>query len=132
MNKLRDECASKGLRINVDMTNTLTFTKSKEKVKVKIKVGETEVKQVESFVYLGSTSTDQGNSEKEIVKPIGLAKKTFGNMDKLLKNLSMSIKFRVRILKCFVWSKLLYGYVAWTIRKDLRRKLDAVGMWFVR
>ena len=103
MNKLKDECASKGLRINVDMTNTLTVTKSKEKVKVKIKVGETEVKQVESFVYLGSTSTDQGNSEKEIVKRIGLAKKTFGNMDKLLKNLSMSIKVRVRILKCFVW-----------------------------
>ena len=91
MNKLKDECASKGLRINVDMTNTLTVTKSKEKVKVKIKVGETEVKQVESFVYLGSTSTDQGNSEKDIVKRIGLAKKTFGDMDKLLKNLSMSI-----------------------------------------
>ena len=37
MNKLKDECESKGLRINLDMTNTLTVTKSKEKVKVKIK-----------------------------------------------------------------------------------------------
>ena len=53
-------------------------------------------------------------------------------MDKILKNLSMSIKVRVRILKCFVWLKLLYEYEAWTIRKDLRRKLDAVEMWFVR
>ena len=130
MSKLMDECESKGLRINVDKTNTLTVTKSKEKVK--IKVGETEVKQVESFVYLGSTITDQGNSEKEIVKRIGLAKKAFGNMDNMLKNLSMSIKVRIRILKCFVWSKLLYGCEAWTIRKDFRRKLDAVEMWFVR
>ena len=44
MNKLKDECESKGLRINVDMTNTLTIAKSKEKVKVKIKVGKTESK----------------------------------------------------------------------------------------
>ena len=99
MNKLKDKCESKGLRINVDMTNTLTATKSKEKVKMKIKVGDKGVKQVKSFVYLGSTITDQGNSEKKIVKRIGLAKKAFGNMDKMLKNLSMSIKVRVRILK---------------------------------
>ena len=124
MNKLKDECESKGLRINVDKTNTLTVTMSKEKVEVKIEMGETEVKQVESFVYLGSTITNQGNSEREIVKRIGLAKKAFGNMDKMLKNLSMSIKFRVRILKCYVCSKLLDGCEAWTIRKDLRRKLD--------
>ena len=77
---------------------------------------------------MGSTITDQGNSEKEIVKRIGLAKKTFGNMDKMLKNLSMSIKVRVRIVKCFVWPKLLYGCEAWTNREDLRRKLDAVEM----
>ena len=85
-------------------------------MKVKIKVGDTGVKQVESFVYLGSTIADQGNSEKEIVKRIGIAKKAFGNMEKTLKNLSMSIKVRVRILKCFVWSKLLYGCETWTIR----------------
>ena len=95
-------------------------------------MGDTEVKQVENFVYLGSTITDQGNSEKEIVKRVGLAKRAFGNMDKMSKNLSMSIKVGVRILKCFVWSKLLYVCEAWTIRKDLRRKLDAVEMWFVR
>ena len=58
MNELKDECESKGLRINVDMTNTLTVTKSKDKVKVKIKWERTEVKQVESFFYLGSTITD--------------------------------------------------------------------------
>ena len=75
---------------------------------------------------MGSTITDQGSSEKEIVKWIGLGKKAFGNKYKMLKNLSMCIKVRVRILKWFVWSKLLYGCEAWTIRKDLTRKLDVV------
>ena len=42
------------------------------------------------------------------------------------------MKVRVRILKCFVWSKLLYGLQAWKIKKDLRRKSDAAEMWFIR
>ena len=132
MNKLKDECESKGLRIHVDKTSTLTGTKSKENVKVDIKVEDTGVKNVESFVYFESIFTGKGNSKKEIVKRIGLAKKAFGSMYKMLKNFSMSIQVRVKILKCFVWSKLLYGCEAWTIRKYLRRKLDAVEMWFVR
>ena len=69
-------------------------------MKVKIKVGDTEVKQVESFVYLGSIVTDQGSSEKEILKRIGLAEKAFSDMDKISKNLSMNVKAGVRILKC--------------------------------
>ena len=79
-------------------------------------------------MYLGSTITDQGSNEKETVKRIGLRKKAFSDMDKLFKNLSMIMMARVRILKCFVWLKLLYGYEAWTIRKDLRRKLYAAEM----
>ena len=101
-------------------------------MKVKIKVGNTEVKQVESFVCLGSIINGQVSSEKEIVKRVGLAKKAFSEMDKMLENLSTSMKARVRIFKCFVWSKLVYGCEAWTIRKDLRRTLDAAEMWFIR
>ena len=84
MSKLKVKCESKGLRVNVDKTNTLTVTKSKEKVKAKINLGDNGVKQVESFLYLGRTINDQGSSEKEIVKRIGLAKKAFGDMDKIL------------------------------------------------
>ena len=80
---------------------------------------------------MGSIINDQGSSE-EIVKRIGLAKKAFSDMDKMLKSLSMSMKARVRKLKCFVWSKLVLGCEAWTIRKDWRRKLDAAEVWFTK
>ena len=80
---------------------------------------------------MGSIINDQRSSE-EIVKRIGLAKKAFSDMDKMLESLSINLKARVRKLKCFVWSELLYGCEAWTIRKDLRRKLDAAEMWFIR
>ena len=129
MNKLKDECESKELRLTANKTNILTVIKSKEQMKIKVR--DTEVQQVESFVCVGRTITDQGSSE-EIVKWTGLAKKAFSDMKKLMRNLSISTKVGVRILKCFVWSKLLYGCKAWTIRKYLRRKLGAAEMWFIK
>ena len=102
MSKLKDECENEGLRISVDKTNT----KGKEKVKVMIKVGDTEVKQVKSFVLLGSTITNQINSEG-IVERTGFAKKTFSDMDEFFNNLSMNVKVRVRIMKRSVWVKVV-------------------------
>ena len=83
---------------------------------ITIRVGEKEVKQVKSVVYLGSIIHGEGNSEKETIKRIGMVKTAFGSMAQILKNLSM--KGRIRILHCFVWSKSLYGCETWTIKKD--------------
>ena len=44
----------------------------------------------------------------------------------------MSIGTRVRILRCYVWSTLTYGCGAWTISRDLERRLEAAELWFYR
>ena len=93
----------------MDNTYTMTATKSKQNVIVTIRVGDKEVKQVNSAVYLVSAIHGEGLSEKEIVKRIGIAKKPFGSMVQILKNLGMSMKVRIRILKYFVSSRFLYG-----------------------
>ena len=47
-----------------------------------------------------STIDDTGNSKQDIVQRNGVAKNAFGSMAQ--KKLSMSMKARIRILKCFV------------------------------
>ena len=42
------------------------------------------------------------------------------------------MKVRIRILRYFVWSKFLYGCQTWKIKKDLRNKIDAAEIWFLR
>ena len=44
----------------------------------------------------------------------------------------MGIKTRVRLMKCYVWSGLLYGCETWTISKGMRKRLEAAEMWFYR
>ena len=36
---------------------------------------------------------------------------------------------RLRVLKCYVWSTLLYGSETWTLSSDVMRQLEATEMW---
>ena len=61
-----------------------------------------------------------------------MAKTRFQEMRKVLTNMDVNMKLRLRLLKCFIWSVLLYGCEAWTLDMKLRRRLEAVEMWFLR
>ena len=39
---------------------------------------------------------------------------------------------KMKVLKCYVWSTLLYGCECWTITKDSENKIEATEMWFLR
>ena len=88
--------------------------------------------QVESFRYLGSLVSEDGRCDKEIRARIGMAKSNFGKMRKLLSNMSLNKKLRLRLLECYVWSGLLYGCETWNISKEMSRRLEATEMWFLR
>ena len=53
-------------------------------------------------------------------------------MNNILTNIGTNIKTRIRVLKCFVWSALLYGCESWTISKKVRKRIEAAEMWFWR
>ena len=38
----------------------------------------------------------------------------------------------MQLLKCYVWSTLLYGCESWTISKRMGSQLEATEMWFLR
>ena len=129
---LDEACRRKGLRINFAKTEVMGITKRRGRVDVEVDLQERRVKQVETFKYLGCTVGERANSEKEIIKRIAIAKAAFAKLKSVLCNLSMGIGTRVRILRCYVWSTLTYGCEAWTIRKDLEKRLEAAEMYFYR
>ena len=42
------------------------------------------------------------------------------------------MQLRMRVLKCYVWSALLYGCESWNISSVMRKILEAAEIWFVR
>ena len=129
---LDDACKRKGLRINFGKTEVMGITKRRGRVDVEVDLHERRVKQVSTFKYLGYTIGERANSEMEIIKRIAMAKAAFAKLKPVLKSFSISIETRVRILRCYVWSTMTYGCEAWTIRKDLEKRLETAEMWFYR
>ena len=117
MEGLSIACNRRGLKINLDKTEVMGITKRKEQLRVHINIDGKGIKQVNKFQYLGSLVTEDGMCDQEIKKRIGLAKTAFGNMKKLETNTIIGLQIRIRLMKCFIWSTLLYGRETWTLKK---------------
>ncbi|GFN95511.1 endonuclease-reverse transcriptase [Plakobranchus ocellatus] len=61
-----------------------------------------------------------------------MAKDTFQKMKPILANRNISMTTKIRVIKTYVGSVLLYGSGCWTMNKEIEKKLEAVEMWFIR
>ena len=129
---LNESCRRRGLRININKTEVMGVTKISERLRVRVNVQGRTINQVENFKYLGSIISENTNCEKEIKTRIGVAKTAFGKMKKMLTNITMNMDLRLRLLRCYVWSTLLYGCETWTVKKTMEKRLKATEMWFLR
>ena len=82
-----------------------------------------EIKQVDSFTYLGSIITSDGRSETDIKCRIGMEKTACTGMRNVLCSKKLNIKTRKRVLKCYVWSVLTYGCEWSAISKNMAKEL---------
>ena len=110
----------------------MVFSKAKVNPACSVSVHGNVLGQVQSFVYLGSLFTSDARSDKEIRRRIGIVKSTFTSMNIILTARNISIAVRLRVLKCYIWSTLLYGCETWTILGDMIKKLEALETWFYR
>jgi hypothetical protein len=129
---IKEESNKYGLNINKKKTQTMVITKKTEIPKVYIKIDGKTLDQVHSFIYLGQLFTEDGRSEQEIKRRIGIAKTTFSKMSKLLTNHNISYQLRLRLTKCYIWSVLMYACETWTLTSSLEERLEAAEMWMYR
>jgi hypothetical protein len=71
------------------------------------------------YKYLGATVTDDGRDDKEIRIRIAMARKAFNNMERVLRDRSMTMKLRLKILGAYVWSVIRYASETWIISKEV-------------
>ena len=102
VNKLNEGCGQYGLKINIGKTEVMGLTKRREELPVNIILGTGALKQVSTFKYLGSLICDDGKCDTDIRARIGMAKTAFGQIRKIMVNLSIKIETRIRALKAYV------------------------------
>ena len=111
-----------GIKMNVKKTKTMIINRKNKfqqsRYGYKIKTGKEQ-----SFIYLGHLISEDDNCEKMIKRRIEIVRGVFNNMRKTLMSREISLKTRTRLIKCYVWSTLLYGMEAWTINKTMEKRL---------
>ena len=136
LTKLSKVSEEKGLSINLSKTKILVASKKDDPPRCNITLNRnkttSKIKQVNEFEYLGSLITSDGRSEKEIKRRIGIAKTSFNNMKSILTNRKLHVATRKRLIKTYIWSKMLYGCESWTISNSMKKRLEAAEMWMYR
>ena len=121
-----------GLSLNVKKTECMVVSKKSPNPKCTLISKGEQIKQVTKFKYLGYLITSDGRCTTEIRKRIAMAKDTFQRMKPVLTNRNIRLATKIRVLKTYVWSVLLYGCECWTINTEIEKKLEAAEMWFIR
>ena len=109
----------------------MVISKKKEAPTCNLKVKDKIIKQVSAFNYLGSTVTEDSRCVSEVKRRITLAKSAFSKLENILRNRTLGMETRLRVLHCYIHPVLLYGSEAWTITSHLRKRLESCEMWFL-
>ena len=78
--------------------------------------GET-VEMVTDFIFLDSKITVDGDCSHKIERHLVLGRKTFTDLDSILKSRDTTLPTKIHIVKAMVFLVVMYGCESWTIKK---------------
>lgn len=88
---------------------------------------EVKIQLTEKYRYLGKTLMADWKSEIEVKRRIAMSKEAF-NKRKNLFSSSMDLENRKLLVKCYVWSILLYRCETWALEKSKKYRMKAFKM----
>ncbi len=121
-----------GFSINSEKTKVMLVSKTSTDQNVKILSNHKPLEQVKSFTLLGHVITENGSCDAEIRRRIGIARATFNSLRNILGNRKIAMTCRLRFLRCYVWSTLLYCCETWTMSRVHMDTIQAFEMWCLR
>jgi len=83
------------------------------------------LEQVDTFPYLGSLITDDGECTAEFRTRLNRGQAIGASLQKIWKS-HIPISTKIRLIKALVWSVATYGCESWTRRKNEETRLGAL------
>ena len=72
---------------------------------------------VSDFIFLGSKTTADGDSNHEMKRRLLLGRKVMTNLDSIFKSRDISLPTKVHLVKAMVFPVVMYGCESWTVKK---------------
>nr|KAG5714221.1 hypothetical protein BaRGS_018438 [Batillaria attramentaria] len=113
--------AGTGLRINRKKTELMKINTT---ANTPVTVGGEPIREVESFVYLGSVVDGQGGTDQDVTARIGKARAAMVMLKNVWASKVFSIRTKLCIFNSNVKSVLLYGCETWRTTKTMQQKIQ--------
>ena len=120
--RLETTSAGTGLRINRKKTELMKINTT---ASTPVTVGGEPIREVESFVYLGSLIDHKGGSDRDVTARIGKARQAFIMLKNIWASGGISIKTKLRIFNSSVKTILLYGCETWRTTQTMQQKIQS-------
>ena len=93
----------------------------------------TQLKNVDTFKYLGSTISSDGTLDKEIAARIQKASQALGKLrNKVLQHKDIRLSTKLKVYNAVVLSSMLYGCETWTLYRRHIKRLEQFHMRSLR
>ena len=86
-------------------------------------------KQCQTFIFLGSKITADGDCSHEIKRRLLLGVKVMTILDSILKSRDIALANKVHLVKAMVFPVVMYGCESWTVKKAECRRIDVFELW---
>ena len=131
LDQVNEESERLGLKINIGKTKFMVISKN-DIPNTRISINGEDIEQVTQFKYLGCMINQKWDPDQEIRCRIEQARTTFLRLRTFISNKNLNLNLRYRMIKCYVWSVLLYGVETWTLKATSINKIEAFEMWTLR
>lgn len=132
---LADLLEEYGLKLSLEKTETMIFNYcGDEYPETVVTIAGKEIRNSESFKLLGSKLRydKPQTGDIEVNARIEAGRCKFAQLQNLLTNRHIAMKYRMRFFDAHVRSRMTYACQTWTLKKAQRDKLDAAQMKLLR
>ncbi|XP_062597430.1 uncharacterized protein LOC134258854 [Saccostrea cucullata] len=120
-NRLAKEEAKTGLKVNIEKTEVMRLH---NKQQTPVTLREHNLKDVDSFTFLGSIVTATVGTDEDIKATINEARHIFTTLKPVWSSTALSTHIKLRIYNTNVKSVLLYGSETWRVTNTTSNKLQ--------
>ena len=128
----REKLEDRGLRINRMKTEWMRCFFGEEHDEVDLEIDMENLKEVESFKYLGSVLNNSGSMEREIGNRIQVGWTSWRKCAGVMCDKRMSMKLKRKIYTTVIRPALIYGAETWTTTKREEERLNVNEMRMLR
>eukprot|EP00794_Sanderia_malayensis_P008574 gene8574-biopygen6861 len=119
-----------GMEISHKKSKILTTSRQTERneTEEKVMIDGNELEEVHQFKYLGAVMNEEATSSTEIKTRLAMVTSQMVKLNHIWKSREVGDKTKIQLMRALVTTVALYGCEAWTLSKQLEKKITAFEM----